>query len=305
MKNWQFQLVSGIAVLFCLLYFNAVMHYGTDKTLLDKTVIVLTFLGTLAGILAAISVIYAFISYKDFKKNINEAENNLQKLRGEYEDIKEKQNNIKEEIVKVLSSVEIKEGKLESILKDYSHKEKRFNLLSRYVLNESIKENEIEWISLAINTKDLDMGYRLYSILAKFKQEDDEIRINEAIFGNEKFNEEIIELGIKAIPYYAMLAKLEPNAEQSYRDHIRYIIKHFIESKNLSNEMIERVRQIVLDVVREDEFYLFNFGMDNDLIEIIAKINEFFKISYQDLQSYELINPYNYRGKRISNIFKS
>ena len=45
--------------------------------------------------------------------------------------------------------------------------------------------------------------------------------------------------------------------------------------------------------------------MDNDLIEIIAKINEIFKISYQDLQSYELINPYNYRGKRISNIFKS
>ncbi|WP_311418590.1 hypothetical protein [Haemophilus parahaemolyticus] len=202
MKNWQFQLVSGIAVLFCLLYFNAVMHYGADKTLLDKTVIVLTFLGTLAGILAAISVIYAFISYKDFKENINEAENNLQNLREEHK-------NIKGEIVKVLSSVEIKEGKLESILKDYSHKEKMFNLLSRYVLNESIKENEIEWISLAINTKDLDMGYRLYSILAKFKQEDDEIRINEAIFGNEKFNEEIIELGIKAIPYYAMLAKLE------------------------------------------------------------------------------------------------
>lgn len=298
MKNWQFQLVSGIAVLFCLLYFNAVMHYGADKTLLDKTVIVLTFLGTLAGILAAISVIYAFISYKDFKENINEAENNLQNLREEHK-------NIKGEIVKVLSSVEIKEGKLESILKDYSHKERMFNLLSRYVLNESIKENEIEWISLAINTKDLDMGYRLYSILAKFKQEDDEIRINEAIFGNEKFNEEIIELGIKAIPYYAMLAKLEPNAEQSYRDHIRYIIKHFIESKNLSNEMIERVRQIILDVVREDEFYLFNLGMDNDLIEIIAKINEIFKISYQDLQSYELINPYNYRGKRISNIFKS
>ena len=141
-----------------------------------------------------------------------------------------------------------------------------------------MNDDERTLVSSVIDIRNIDMGYRLYSILAKFKQEDDEIRINEAIFGNEKFNEEIIELGFKALPYYAMLAKLEPKAEQIYRDHIFYIIKHFLESKDLSKEISERVRKLIFGIVRGDEFYLFNLDIDDKLAEILEKSKKYFGI---------------------------
>lgn len=49
-----------------------------------------------------------------------------------------------------------------------------------------MSDDELTLVSSVIDIRNVDMGYRLYSILAKFKQEDDEIRINEAIFGNKK-----------------------------------------------------------------------------------------------------------------------
>lgn len=298
MKNWQLIFVSVLISVLSLCSAGILNEYGLGKSMWDKAGMVLSFLGVVITIGAAVPVISALLSYQNFTKESERAEGKLKEL-------SKKQAKVENDANELLDRLISKEKQIENILKKHADQESKFNLLYRYVFNEKMNDDEHTLVSSVIDIRNVDMGYRLYSILAKFKQEDDEIRINEAIFGNEKFNEEIIELGIKAIPYYAMLAKLEPNAEQSYRDHIRYIIKHFIESKNLSNEMIERVRQVVLDVVREDEFYLFDFGMDNDLIEIIVKINEIFKISYQDLQSYELINPYNYRGKRISNIFKS
>ena len=298
MKNWQLIFVSVLISVLSLCSAGILNEYGLGKSMWDKAGMVLSVLGVVITIGAAVPVISALLSYQNFTKESERAEGKLKEL-------SKKQAKVENDANELLDRLISKEKQIENILKKHADQESKFNLLYRYVFNEKMNDDEHTLVSSVIDIRNVDMGYRLYSILAKFKQEDDEIRINEAIFGNEKFNEEIIELGIKAIPYYAMLAKLEPNAEQSYRDHIRYIIKHFIESKNLSNEMIERVRQVVLDVVREDEFYLFDFGMDNDLIEIIVKINEIFKISYQDLQSYELINPYNYRGKRISNIFKS
>ena len=298
MKNWQLIFVSVLIAVLSLCSAGILNEYGLGKSMWDKAGMVLSFLGVVITIGAAVPVISALLSYQNFTKE-------SERVEGKLKELSKKQAKVENDANELLDRLISKEKQIENILKKHADQESKFNLLYRYVFNEKMNDDEHTLVSSVIDIRNVDMGYRLYSILAKFKQEDDEIRINEAIFGNEKFNEEIIELGIKAIPYYAMLAKLEPNAEQSYRDHIRYIIKHFIESKNLSNEMIERVRQVVLDVVREDEFYLFDFGMDNDLIEIIVKINEIFKISYQDLQSYELINPYNYRGKRISNIFKS
>ncbi|HHV6958809.1 TPA: hypothetical protein ACUMYV_001187, partial [Haemophilus influenzae] len=206
MKNWQFKLVSGIAVLFCWLYFNAVMHYGADKTLLDKTVIFLTFLGTLAGIMAAISVIYALVSFKDFKQNFNKAESDLGRLY-------DRQSEVKKDIEEKLSNIKEKEKEINNILKETTHKEKMFKYLYQYVLDDHLNENERDWLKLAIDENSFDMRYRLYSILAQFKQDENELREKKAISNRMlRFNDKLIEIWLESLPYYEMLARVELKA---------------------------------------------------------------------------------------------
>ncbi|AIB45971.1 TPA: hypothetical protein ACPGFQ_001470 [Haemophilus influenzae] len=299
MKNWQFKLVSGIAVLFCWLYFNAVMHYGADKTLLDKTVIFLTFLGTLAGIMAAISVIYALVSFKDFKQNFNKAESDLGRLY-------DRQSEVKKDIEEKLSNIKEKEKEINNILKETTHKEKMFKYLYQYVLDDHLNENERDWLKLAIDENSFDMRYRLYSILAQFKQDENELREKKAISNRMlRFNDKLIEIWLESLPYYEMLARVELKAHQVYRNYIRYIFETFAKESDISAETISYIKQLIFDVVRADEFYSFDFGIDDNFINALFEANKKLMINYSDLESYHLINQYNSREKRISNVFKS
>ena len=299
MKNWQFKLVSGIAVLFCWLYFNAVMHYGADKTLLDKTVIFLTFLGTLAGIMAAISVIYALVSFKDFKQNFNKAESDLGRLY-------DRQSEVKKDIEEKLSNIKEKEKEINNILKETTHKEKMFKYLYQYVLDDHLNENQRDWLKLAIDENSFDMRYRLYSILAQFKQDENELREKKAISNRMlRFNDKLIEIWLESLPYYEMLARVELKAHQVYRNYIRYIFETFAKESDISAETISYIKQLIFDVVRADEFYSFDFGIDDNFINALFEANKKLMINYSDLESYHLINQYNSREKRISNVFKS
>ncbi|HHV6548834.1 TPA: hypothetical protein ACUMBF_001910, partial [Haemophilus influenzae] len=267
MKNWQFKLVSGIAVLFCWLYFNAVMHYGADKTLLDKTVIFLTFLGTLAGIMAAISVIYALVSFKDFKQNFNKAESDLGRLY-------DRQSEVKKDIEEKLSNIKEKEKEINNILKETTHKEKMFKYLYQYVLDDHLNENERDWLKLAIDENSFDMRYRLYSILAQFKQDENELREKKAISNRMlRFNDKLIEIWLESLPYYEMLARVELKAHQVYRNYIRYIFETFAKESDISAETISYIKQLIFDVVRADEFYSFDFGIDDNFINALFEAN--------------------------------
>ena len=268
MKNWQLILISVLIAVLSTLGTGILIEYVLGKDIWDKTV---TLLSLVATISAAVPVISGLLSYQNFTKESERAEGKLKRL-------SEKQEKVENDANKLLDRLVSKEKQIENILKKHADQESKFNLLYRYVFNEKMNDDERTLVSSVIDIRNIDMGYRLYSILAKFKQEDEEIHINEAIFGNEKFNEEIIELGFKALPYYAMLAKLEPKAEQIYRDHIFYMIKQFSESKDLSKEISERVRKLIFGIVRGDEFYLFNLDIDDKLAEILEKSKKYFGI---------------------------
>ena len=122
MKNWQFRLVSGSAVLFFILYFQVVLQYGVDKTLLDKTVAVLTFIGVAAAVMAAIPVMTSIFSYKDFKQNFSEANEKLNTLNLEHK-------NLRNKVDAFLERLEEKEQELDKSLEEYNKKNKGFNLL--------------------------------------------------------------------------------------------------------------------------------------------------------------------------------
>lgn len=257
MKNWQFRLVSGAAVLFFVLYFQVVLQYGVDKTLLDKTVAVLTFIGVAAAVMAAVPVITSIFSYKDFKQNFNEANEKLNNLNLEHK-------NLRNKVDGFLERLEEKEQELDKALEEYNKKNKGFNLLYRYVLNEHIEENEKEWIDLYIDIKNIDMGYRLFSILAKFKQDEQTLYEEDAIFGRKSFNEDLIELWLKVLPYYKILAEFEPKARQEYCNQIRYILNQYVRVNEVNNELNERVKQLVLDLIKEDEFDKFNYDWNDE-----------------------------------------
>lgn len=155
---------------------------------MDKTVIFLTFLGTLAGIMAAISVIYALVSFKDFKQNFNKAESDLGRLY-------DRQSEVKKDIEEKLSNIKEKEKEINNILKETTHKEKMFKYLYQYVLDDHLNENERDWLKLAIDENSFDMRYRLYSILAQFKQDENELREKKAISNRMlRFNDKLIEI---------------------------------------------------------------------------------------------------------------
>ena len=271
MKNWQLIFVSVLIAVLSLCSAGILNEYGLGKSMWDKAGMVLSFLGVVITIGAAVPVISALLSYQNFTKE-------SERVEGKLKELSKKQAKVENDANELLDRLISKEKQIENILKKHADQESKFNLLYRYVFNEKMNDDERTLVSSVIDIRNIDMGYRLYSILAKFKQEDEDIRINEAIFGNEKFNEEIIELGFKALPYYAMLAKLEPKAEQIYRDHIFYMIKQFSESKDLSKEISERVRKLIFDIVREDEFYLFNLDIDAELAAIIEKEKKYFGI---------------------------
>lgn len=297
MKNWQFRLVSVAAALFFVLYFQVVLQYGVDKTLLDKTVAVLTFIGVAAAVMAAVPVMTSIFSYKDFKQNFNEANEKLNTLNLEHKNLRNKVDGFLERLGK-------KEQELDKSLEEYNKKNKGFSLLYRYVLNEHIEENEKEWIDLYIDIKNIDMGYRLFSILAKFKQDEQALYEEDAILGKGTFNEELIELWLKALPYYKILAEFEPKARQEYCNHIRYILNQYVRGNEVNNELNERVKQLVLDLIKEDEFDKFNCDWNDEFKKSLTNANKKLKINSIDLENYRLINQYNYRKDRLSNLFK-
>ena len=198
------------------------IEYVLGKDIWDKTV---TLLSLVATISAAVPVISGLLSYQNFTKESERAEGKLKEL-------SEKQERVENDANKLLDRLVSKEKQIENILKKHADQESKFNLLYRYVFNEKMSDDERTLVSSVIDIRNIDMGYRLYSILAKFKQEDDEIRINEAIFGNKKFNEEIS----------------------------------------------DRVRKLIFDIVRGDEFYLFNLDIDAKLAAIIEKEKKYFGI---------------------------
>ncbi|HHF3508269.1 hypothetical protein [Haemophilus influenzae] len=247
----------------------------------------------------AISVIYALVSFKDFKQNFNKAESDLGRLY-------DRQSEVKKDIEEKLSNIKEKEKEINNILKETTHKEKMFKYLYQYVLDDHLNENERDWLKLAIDENSFDMRYRLYSILAQFKQDENELREKKAISNRMlRFNDKLIEIWLESLPYYEMLARVELKAHQVYRNYIRYIFETFAKESDISAETISYIKQLIFDVVRADEFYSFDFGIDDNFINALFEANKKLMINYSDLESYHLINQYNSREKRISNVFKS
>ena len=179
MKNWQLIFVSVLIAVLSLCSAGILNEYGLGKSMWDKAGMVLSFLGVVITIGAAVPVISALLSYQNFTKE-------SERVEGKLKELSKKQAKVENDDNELLDRLISKEKQIENILKKHADQESKFNLLYRYVFNEKMNDDERTLVSSVIDIRNIDMGYRLYSILAKFKQEDEDIRINEAIFGNEK-----------------------------------------------------------------------------------------------------------------------
>ena len=80
MKNWQLIFVSVLIAVLSLCSAGILNEYGLGKSMWDKAGMVLSFLGVVITIGAAVPVISALLSYQNFTKESERVEGKLKEL---------------------------------------------------------------------------------------------------------------------------------------------------------------------------------------------------------------------------------